>query len=234
MGTFWPNNRLLTQALVASLVLHLLIALVIPVMTWSASSTTVETISFVHLMHITVATPKPKIREVAATAPHYARVLHIAPIAHVRPRPMRIKRVHVAVRPIATAAAAPYVAPAVPGGTAQQRGQPGTPAAPVTAPPQQEVANATKHDVGGYMPLGASEPDPVLDPAVRQALAKLGVHVTLLVTVDAAGKTESVDFQPPLNQSVEDQIRTMLANASWDPAQCGGGVACEGRATIKL
>jgi hypothetical protein len=234
MGTFWPNNRLLTQAFAASLMLHVLIATVIPAMTWSPSATTIETISFVHLMHITVATPKPKIRQVAATAPHRAPAAHLAPIVHVRPRLVNLKRPRVLALPTAKAAAAPFVAAAQPGGTTQQRGEPSTPAAPVTAPPQQEVANATKHDMGGYAPLGENEPNPVLDPAVYKALAKLAVHVTLIVTVGPDGKTESIDFQPPIDVSIENQIRTMLANASWDPAQCGVGVACEGRATIKL
>jgi hypothetical protein len=30
------------------------------------------------------------------------------------------------------------------------------------------------------------------------------------------------------------RIQSLLADASWDPAVCGGGIACEGTATIRL
>jgi hypothetical protein len=83
------------------------------------------------------------------------------------------------------------------------------------------------------MPLGVSD-TPVLDPSVRKALLALGVHVRLTITVDSAGRTKNVAFQPPLDASVEEQIRTLLASASWDPAVCGGGMTCEGQATITL
>jgi hypothetical protein len=43
-----------------------------------------------------------------------------------------------------------------------------------------------------------------------------------------------VVFQPSLDPQTENRIRSLLADASWDPAVCGGGVACEAQATIKL
>jgi len=110
----------------------------------------------------------------------------------------------------------------------------GAPAAPATPQTEQVASTETRHDVGGYMPFGATQPDPVLDPGVLKALNALKVHTTLTVTVDEDGHTKSIAFDPPVDSKIEAQIRTMLADASWDPAVCGGGVACEGRTTIKL
>ena len=74
----------------------------------------------------------------------------------------------------------------------------------------------------------------MLDPGVRKQLETLGTHVTLVVTVGNDGRTESVTFDPRLDPALENRIRSLLADASWDPAVCGGGVACEATATIKL
>ncbi len=101
------------------------------------------------------------------------------------------------------------------------------------SPAAREVASVGTHP-GGYLPFGAEQPDPVLDPGVFKKLQSLGTHVTLTVTVDEDGRTQSVAFDPPIDTQVEGQIRDLLADASWDPAVCGGGVACEGHATIKL
>jgi hypothetical protein len=87
---------------------------------------------------------------------------------------------------------------------------------------------------GGYLPFGAEQPTPVLDPAVRKQLDALDAHVTLVVTVGDDGRTTSVVFTPPIDASIENHIRALLADANWDPAVCGGGVSCEGQATIKL
>ena len=67
-----------------------------------------------------------------------------------------------------------------------------------------------------------------------QLAQRFGVHVTLVVTVDENGRTENVSFQPPLDAQTERAIETLLASATWDAAVCGGGVTCEGTATIKL
>jgi hypothetical protein len=89
-------------------------------------------------------------------------------------------------------------------------------------------------DRGGVLPLGAAQ-DPVLDPAVLAQLEKrFNVHVTLVVTVGEDGHTKKVSFQPPLDPQTEREIEDVLADANWDAAVCGGGVSCEGVATIKL
>ena len=59
------------------------------------------------------------------------------------------------------------------------------------------------------MPLGVSDM-PVLDPSVRRALLALGVHVRLTITVDSAGHTKNVAFQPPLDAGA----RTRYARCS--------------------
>src|SRR5262249_38607624 len=105
---------------------------------------------------------------------------------------------------------------------------------PSATPAERSVASVGSHETGGYLPFGAQQPDPVLDPSVLKQLGALGIHVTLVVTVNEDGKTENIDFVPPIDPRTEKQIQSMLADAAWDPAVCGGGVSCEGHATIKL
>lgn len=217
-----------------SLVVHALLALAIPSVVWLSSATqTVETITFIHVPRISIETPKPRIEPSRATAPKHAAVPRIAKIhqSSVAPRARRVL-----AKPKSQETEAPLVSSQVivasgaSGTTAEA-----TPQAPST-PAQHEVASApsTRHQEGGYLPLGAEQPDPVLDPAVRRALAALSIHVTLLITVGDDGKTKAVVFQPQLDATTQAKIQSMLADASWDPAVCGGGVPCEGHATIKL
>jgi pyruvate/2-oxoglutarate dehydrogenase complex dihydrolipoamide acyltransferase (E2) component len=135
--------------------------------------------------------------------------------------------------PIATnAPAAPAVATVAEAGDSKANGDAG-PASSAT-PAARAVASVDAHQAGGYLPFGAEQPVPVLDPAVRKALDGLGVHVTLVVTVGDDGHTTNVVFAPPLDPQIENRIRSLLADASWDPAVCGGGVSCEAQATIRL
>jgi len=230
MGTV-PRNRLLYRALLASLAVHLVLLAFIPPFASFESAQNVELLSFVRVETVHIQTPKPK-RE----PPAKAAVQGAVPI---------VARAHapaVALRPVehATASAAPLrqVAPIVgsaqPGAIAQATPVPvqATPSASPQAGSQSEIAS--RQAVGGYMPLGADEPVPVLDPGVRKQLAALGVHVTLTIVVDSAGHTKSVAFEPPLDADVENHIRSMLASAQWDAAVCGAGMTCEAQATIKL
>jgi hypothetical protein len=134
-------------------------------------------------------------------------------------------------RPSQQQAGAPAVASAVRSGGATA--EPSTAAVSASAAPQNVPDETRRQPVGGYEPLGVNDM-PVLDPAVRKALLALGVHVTLTITVDGNGHTKHVAFAPPLDPSVEQQIQALLAAASWDPAVCGGGMTCEGQATITL
>ncbi len=96
------------------------------------------------------------------------------------------------------------------------------------------MSGSGTNDRGGVSPFGAEQP-PVLDPRVKAALLqRFNVHVVLIITVGEDGKTKKVEFHPPLDDATQRAIQTLLANANWDAAVCGGGVSCEGVATIKL
>ncbi|HLI96407.1 MAG TPA: hypothetical protein VKT72_10010 [Candidatus Baltobacteraceae bacterium] len=244
----WEGNRLLWRALAASLGLHLLLALFLPVWTTqvSAGLQPIEAISFSHVVRVEIERPK------AASLPSAVqRTTHRASVvsfAHTRPELTTNKR-KPTVRPTAESgpkgdrAAAPrllasqhspmYARPAVSAQIASQQAAPAPSPQPATTVAPRAIAGEGENDRGGVLPLGAMQ-DPVLDPTVRVQLEKLAVHVTLIVTVGEDGHTKRVEFQPPLDSQTEQQIESMLASANWDAAVCGGGVSCEGTATIKL
>ena len=222
------------RATLASLGVHAAVALAIPALAWTASSSVpVETVSFTHVLHVEVLPPrvlKPPPRAVAprhAPTPRvsFASRLHVVaviPHRHASPEP--------AVATNAPAAPAVETAQRAGTGSAQTNAAPNVTPSPVV----RAVASVGRHEAGGYLPFGAEQPEPVLDPNIRRALDGLGVHVTLVVTVGEDGRTESVAFAPPVDAQTESRIRSLLVDASWDPAVCGGGVACEANATIKL
>jgi hypothetical protein len=218
----------------ASLLLHGAAALLIPALAWLPSSLPpVETISFVRIPHIEIerrAAPQPQPR---AMAREQRRVAVISRATHVELAHLRRHRN--ASPPPAIAreeSAAPMVGDAQQIGNGSATGQPVPQAS--ASPLARAVASVGNRNTGGYLPFGAEQPDPVLDPGVRKQLDALGVHVTLVVTVDEDGKTKAVAFDPQVDPAVERQIESLLTDASWDPAVCGGGIACEGYATIKL
>ncbi|HKE36327.1 MAG TPA: hypothetical protein VKB39_02795 [Candidatus Baltobacteraceae bacterium] len=220
---------------VASVALHAVAALLIPALAWMPSSAPpVETISFAHVTRIVIE-PKPKaVPEPRAQAPHQAKVVvrSVATeldLAHVQS--------HKKASPPPLVARDVSVAPMV-GQSQVGNGTAGHPSQaepqPSATPAARAVASVGGHDTGGYLPFGAEQPDPVLDPNVLKQLGAIGIHVTIVVTVNENGKTETVSFVPPIDPKTEKQIESMLADAAWDPAVCGGGVSCEGHATIKL
>ncbi len=227
-------DRLLIQALLVSLAFHLIGAYFVPTIAWlRGEAPSIETLAFVHVTHIAVVTPRPAVHPPAAVAPKRAPIVHIA---RSRPHQAPAKAPHRVQQIAATNnSRAPVVASQeTPGSVGARTQATGAPVAPATPQQEQVASTQTRENVGGYMPFGAQQPDPVLDPSVFKALAALKIHTTLTVTVGEDGKTKSVSFDPPVDSAVETQIRSMLADASWDPAVCGGGVACEGRTTIKL
>ncbi len=221
------------RATAASVGVHVLAALAIPALAWTSSAgTPVETISFTHVLRIQLTPPKAVPARPRALAPQHSvtpkvtftNVHMVARAPHPRAS---------AQRAIATdAPAAPNVASVQRAGDATSNGN----AIPSTTPSPETraVASVGTHKTGGYLPFGAEQPEPVLDPSVRKQLDGLGVHVTLVVTVADDGHTQNIEFQPPLDPQIEARIRSLLADASWDPAVCGGGVSCQGLATIKL
>lgn len=227
------GDRLLARAFLASLALHLALFAILPALI-ASEVPGAETFSFVRVVELREIHPAPRPpHSVAATAPHPAVVPHVTPAHKSVARTQRHVFVDKAVPRLARAAPAPAIRP----GTDKTDVSPTAPPVVETAQPANEHEQqppAQQPQVGGMMPLGAEDPVPVLEPAARQALAALGVHVTLTVDVDERGRVTSVSFAPPLDPAMEERIRTMLASASWDPAFCGAGIACEGKATIRL
>ncbi|HUN29034.1 MAG TPA: hypothetical protein VMV65_04480, partial [Alphaproteobacteria bacterium] len=207
----------------------LMLVLLIPPFAHLEGAQSVELLSFVRTqpMHIQTPVPRPQHLAVAPARAAIAQISH----AHAAARTLRpIGRVR--AHPRGQHPVAPIVASAIRAGGATT--QPlATAVAPTATPVVAQGESAGRQPIGGYMPLGVND-SPVLDPSVRKSLLALGVHVRLTITVDSAGHTKSIAFQPPLDADLEQQIRTLLASASWDPAVCGGGMTCEGQATITL
>jgi pyruvate/2-oxoglutarate dehydrogenase complex dihydrolipoamide acyltransferase (E2) component len=225
-------NVRMQRATLGSVAIHVVAALMIPALAWSLADTAqVETVSFTHIMRIRILRPPAPMPHPRAVAPQHAAV----PTLHFAHKITVVKIVHrspFGKTVVATnSPAAPNVAAVAQAGdaNAQQGTTPSTDPTPAT----RDVASTGKQN-GGYLPFGAEQPVPVLDPAVRDRLSALGTHVTLIVTVGDDGHTTDIVFQPPLDAASESKIRALLADANWDPAVCGGGVACEAQATIKL
>ena len=222
------------RATLVSVVIHVLAALAIPALAWTASSgAPVETVSFTRILHVTITpprTPKPPPRAIAPRRQPKAAVNLAAKVrmATLAPHPHASRENAIATNAPAAPAVGTIARAGV--GTADSNAVPDA----TPSPQVRAVASVGTHQSGGYLPFGAEQPDPVLDPGVRKQLDALGAHVTLVITVGEDGRTMNVSFDPPVDQELESRIRSMLADASWDPAVCGGGVACQGQATIKL
>ena len=246
----WNGNRLLWRALTASLGLHLLLALFLPVWTaqFSAGLQPVEALSFARITRIELQ--RPAAQSLPAALPrtvHRAQEVtfarHRAELTARRPSPTARPLAqhgpagrHIAAAPrlIASRNTPLYARPAASAQVSAQQ-EPAAPSpAPAASQAEHPVNGTGQSDRGGVLPFTASQP-PVLDPSVRTQLERrFGIHVTLLVTVDENGHTQSVTFQPPLDAQTEQAIQAVLASATWDAAVCGGGVTCQGTATIKL
>jgi hypothetical protein len=228
------SSRLMGRALLASLVIHALAITLIPALSWTPTSgATVETITFTRIAHIEIEPRRVTQPPPRAAAQHRSTVVVVA---HASRRELQHVTHHRAASPPPAVAekiaSAPTVAASPKAGVESGNGD----AVPRTAatPVQRAVASAVGHNTGGYLPFGAELPVPVLDPGVVKQLTSLGVHVTLIVTVGDDGKTKNIVFQPPVDEQTKTRIESLLADASWDPAVCGGGISCQGQATIKL
>ena len=220
-------------ATLASVSLHVLAALAIPALAWTAStSTPVETVSFTRILHIEITRPKPAQPPPRAIAPRH----QATPTLHYADHLRLIAAIHRHASPAPPVATDAPGAPAVGNVARVGNGVANNDAPPnvTPSPAAREVASVGTHDQGGYLPFGAEQPEPVLDPSIRKQLQSLGAHVTLTVTVGDDGRTQNIAFDPPVDPQLENHIRSLLADASWDPAVCGGGVACSAQTTIKL
>ncbi len=222
------------RAMLASLGFHALAALLIPALAWTVTSAApVETITFTRVARIEIQRREPPRPQPRAAAPHRSSETKISETT-------RLELAHTAMHRVSSPppavsyreSTAPSVAAASRAGNGTASGE----AAPQASasPAARAVASTVGRDKGGYLPFGAEQPDPVLDPGIRKQLDSFGVHVTLLVTVGEDGRTKRVVFEPDVDPQLESRIESLLADASWDPAVCGGGISCEGRATIKL
>jgi hypothetical protein len=228
------SRRLMGRALLASLGFHALAALLIPALAWTMSSAApVETITFTRIAHIEIQHREPPRPQPRAVAPHRSTQTTISETSRVELAHTALHRVS-SPPPAVTyrESTAPAIAAAPRAGNGTSSGE----AAPQASasPEARAVASTVGRDKGGYLPFGAEQPDPVLDPGIRKQLDSFGVHITLLVTVGENGRTKRVVFEPDVDPQLESRIESLLADASWDPAVCGGGISCEGRATIKL
>jgi hypothetical protein len=220
-------------ALAGSLILHAVCALLIPPLSNSPSLEPIETVSFARVRRVAITRHDVAARRAMARPTRVARIT----LAQKQPSPVRQQQAPQAVaqRPAAVAMSQaqrgnPSPHDAV-GSVAQSSPMPQA-TAPATI--RQETTPDSQTVAGGFMPFGADEPDPVLDPKALKQLQALGVHVTLIVTVGDDGKTKYVAFHPPLDPQVEAQMRALLVAANWDPAYCGGGIPCQKDANITL
>jgi len=251
----WKENARFRIALLLSLGLHTVAALLFPTLATSPkpSAQTLTTISYQRAVRIALqsrpapAQRPPTVRARELTVPrvvvrHAAAPTHKAP--STKPRP------HAIVKPtpgmtkttrafaLGTPTASPV--PQSPAPVAHAKRPAPSTAAPSAAPAssskeRHEVPNAQGSGTRSGIGMFGEVQDPALaKPVMDQLLRRFKVNVTLVVTVGDDGKTKQIEFRPPVTAAVENQIRTLLADANWDPALCGGGIACEGKATIKL
>ena len=240
--SWWREDRRLGTALAASLFLHVLVALLMPSLQASAVAApgALEMISFVRIPHVSV-----HVSPVAARARPVVILAH-APVLSTRPQAAKAKskgpsysrsksatshqktgasQTQPAAVADMTGAPVPSVAPA----------QTATPA--IAARKTQEQTLTASHgntNSSGSGLLGDAH-DPTLDGSVVDDLRRrFKMDVTLVVLVGDDGKMKSIEFHPPLDAESEKAIHDLLADAHFDPAYCGGGIPCEGKATIRL
>lgn len=240
LDTGLDRRQFLGRAILASLAIHALIALMIPALVQIAATQPLETITFVRITHVAAAraanprppshpaapkriaqqvvaaVPKPKRAPATRPAPH--AVASAVPVFRAAAPP---RRAAVTASVTTTPTSAPHVALPIPKATA------------APAPVKESVPSEGAHIVTGYMPFGASD-QPALDANVHRQLAAMGIHVHLTVIVGDDGRTKHIDYRPPLDATQRAKIAALLANANWDPAYCGGGIPCQSTAEIDL
>jgi len=250
----WEENARFRVALYLSLGLHVIAALFFPAFATAPAPTTetMTTISYQRVQHVALQSRPTAPHSVAALNAKRVALPHIVKRRTTAPThkaPATKPRRHVAVKPtpgavtqtqrfaVGVPSASPV--PETPAPVAVTKTAAPSIAAPsaVPAPPQErrEVPNARGAGARSGIGMFGETQDPALEkPIMDQLLRRFKINVTLIVTVGDDGRTKQIEFHPPVTPAVENQIRTLLADANWDPALCGGGIACEGKATIKL
>lgn len=243
------DNRLLWRALVASLAVHLVVAVLLP--SWmqaqSGGLQSVETISFAHVVRMAIMRPAAHALPTAAPqtnrrAPEISFARHKAELSvtrhkpHPRPTAQNGPNGPLAAAPkhVLTTQNTPLYAQANSASVSTRQAESAQTPQPQATVAERPVGGTGTSNRGGLLPFGAQQ-DPVLDPGVLSKLqSAVNGHVTLIVVVGEDGHTKHVEFQPPLDAQTEQKIQALLADATWDAAVCGGGVSCQGTATIKL
>ncbi|MBV9148980.1 MAG: hypothetical protein JO024_03880 [Candidatus Eremiobacteraeota bacterium] len=250
----WNENARLRIALYVSLGLHGIAALFFPTFATAPAATveTMTTISYQRVQHVALQSRPTAPHSVAAlnakrvVLPHIVRQRATAPThkaratkphRHAVPKPTPGAATQTQRFAVGGPSASPV--PATPAPVALTRTTAPSIAAPsaAPAPPQEhrEIPNAHGSGTRSGIGMFGEIQDPALaKPVMDQLLRRFKLNVTLIVTVGDDGRTKQIEFHPPITPAVENQIRTLLADANWDPALCGGGIACEGKATIKL
>ncbi|MBV8364587.1 MAG: hypothetical protein JO193_08500 [Candidatus Eremiobacteraeota bacterium] len=250
----WKENARFRVALYISLGLHALAALLFPALASAPAPApeTLTTISYQHVQRVALQSRPTAPRSAASsnvrrvTLPRVSRPRAVAPTRKaVATKPRR----HAVMKPtpgalsqtktfrVGAPSASPV--PATPAPVALTKTAAPAVAAPSSAPaPAQEhreIPNAQGSGARSGIGMFGEVQDPALEkPVMDQLLRRFRINVTLIVTVGDDGRTKQIEFHPPVTPAVETQIRTLLADANWDPALCGGGITCEGKATIKL
>lgn len=226
------RRRPLETALLASFVLHGLAALAIPTILIPSQAHAAPVRCCTTIVRIALPHPalshRPLAHPTASPHPQPTQTARWVPQISPRWRAMRVAVAHhAASRPVIASAPPIVTAPVTIAATGAALETP-------TPQPVREIASTAENPVGGYLPLGAEQRYPVLDASTLKALLALQVHVKLTVTVGNDGRTKQVLFSTPLDATMEARIRRLLDDASWDPSVCGGGIPCEGRATLDL
>ena len=250
----WKENARFRIALAISLGLHAVGALLFPALAPAPAPApeTMTTISYQRVQRVALQTRPtvphsaaaqsakrvvlPKIVRSRTTAPmHKAPTMKPRRHATAKPTPGAVAQKRTFT--VGIPSASPI--PSTPAPVAVTKSAAPAVAAPSSAPaPAQqhrEIPNA--HGSGARSGIGmfGEVQDPALEkPVMDQLVRRFKLNVTLVVTVGDDGRTKQIEFHPPVTPAVENQIRSLLADANWDPALCGGGIACEGKATIKL
>ena len=253
MERWWTEDRRFGTAIVVSLFLHAVLALMLPNFESPPDTTSdsLETISVQRLQHISVqqkhvvASTKPVAVARSAPRPHSAparasrpvpkgRATKPNPHAKAMPTPGATADTHAFAVARQQGTPAPVVV-ATSAAVAAAPVQTASPAPAVREQRQQITASSGNGNHGGNAPL-LDYQDPVLEQQVSDELhRRFKMNLTLVVFVGDDGKTKNIEFHPPgVSDDLKKQIRDLLEQAHWDAALCGTGLTCEGKATIKL
>jgi len=229
------RRRRMSAALGASLALHLVLLALIPSLVAIRSRRpSVATLAFARIARIELARA-PRAPQPVRAPQQQPPPLHRARVK-ARPHPATSSKAPARTRPsLPRRSAAPALVALAARGASPSPLPSASPGPVATASPLPvQLASTERPDRGGYLPFGARQATPVLDARTARRLRALGVHATMTIRVDGNGRVLALSFTPPIDATNRTRILALLADASWDPAVCGGGLPCTGETTIRL